>query len=132
MNATSTSLQLWIKEIIDNSILSVNSSVPAYEAPKLMEDSNTGAIVVLENQVPVGLVTNKDLTIKIISHSFPADTPLRRIMSTPLISISPDTEISTAAKIMSSKKIRKLPIIDDGEVVGMVIASDIAEPLSNQ
>ncbi len=52
MNATSTALQLWIKKLLDNSVLSVNSTVPAYEAAKLMENSKAGAIVVLENQVP--------------------------------------------------------------------------------
>ncbi len=126
MNATSTALQLWIKELLDNSVLSVNSTVPAYEAAKLMENSKAGAIVVLENQVPVGLVTNKDLTVKIIAHSYPSDTPIRRIMSTPLIFINPETEINTAAELMASKKIRKLPIISDDKVIGIVIASDIA------
>jgi CBS domain-containing protein len=132
MNASNTTLQLWIKEILDNSILSVNSTVPAHEVAKLMENSDTGAIVVLENQIPVGLVTNKDLTVKIIAHSYPADTPIGRIMSTPLISISPETEIDTAAELMSSKKIRKLPIISGDEVIGIVVASDIAFPLSNR
>ncbi len=131
MNATSTTLQLWIKEIIDNSILSVNSTVSALEVAKLMENSNVGAVVVLENQVPVGIVTNKDLTVKIIAHSYPDDTPIRRIMSSPLISINPETDISTAAEIMSSKKIRKLPIICGDEVIGIVIASDISLPIKN-
>ena len=130
MNASSTTLQLWIKELLDNSILSVNSTVPAHEVAKLMENSDAGAIVVLENQIPVGIVTNKDLTIKIIAHSYPSDTPVRRIMSTPLISITPETEIDDAAKIMSSKKIRKLPIINDDEVMGIITASDIALPIS--
>ena len=127
MNATSTTLQLWIKEIMDNSVLSVNSTVPAYEAAKLMEESKTGAIVVLENQVPVGLVTNKDLTIKLIAHSYPSDTPLRRIMSSPLISITPQTDLKTAAELMASRKIRKLPVIDDDEVIGIVVASEIGQ-----
>ena len=132
MNATRIALQLWIKELLDNSVLSVNSTVPAYEAAKLMENSKAGAIVVLENQVPVGLVTNKDLTVKIIAHSYPSDTPIRRIMSTPLIFISPETEISTAAELMISKKIRKLPIISDDKVIGIVIASDIALAIPDQ
>ena len=131
MNATSTTLQLWIKEIMDNSILSVNSTVSALEVAKLMENSNVGAVVVLENQVPVGIVTNKDLTVKIIAHSYPADTPIRRIMSSPLISINPETDIGTAAEIMSSKKIRKLPIIYGDEVIGIVVASDISLPIKN-
>ncbi|HUT05172.1 MAG TPA: CBS domain-containing protein [Nitrosopumilaceae archaeon] len=132
MDTKSTKPQLWIKEIIDNSILSVNSNVSALEAAKLMESSDIGAIIVLENQIPVGMVTNKDLTVKIIAHSYPADTPIRRIMSTPLISINPKTDINTAAEIMSSKKIRKLPIINDDEVIGIVIASDISVPIQNQ
>ena len=132
MNATSTALQLWIKKLLDNSVLSVNSTVPAYEAAKLMENSKAGAIVVLENQVPVGIVTNKDLTVKIIAHSYPSDTPIRRIMSTPLIFINPETEINTAAELMASKKIRKLPIISNDKVIGIVIASDIALKISDR
>ncbi|MDX1441410.1 MAG: CBS domain-containing protein [Nitrosopumilaceae archaeon] len=119
-------IQLWLKEIMDDSVLSVNSSVPAFEAAKLMENSRLGAIVVLENQSPAGIVTNKDLTMKIIAHSYPADTPLRRIMSAPLISITPQTNLKTAAELMSSRKIRKLPIIEGDEVIGMVVASEIA------
>ncbi len=128
---TGITLQLWIKKLIDNSIMSVNSTVPAFEAAKLMENSNSGAIVVLENQVPVGIVTNTDLTVKIIAHSYPTDTPIRRIMSSPLISISPETDINTAAELLSSRKIRKLPVIDDDEVIGILIASDIAEHITN-
>ena len=125
MTAAST-IQLWLKQIMDDSVLSVNSTVPAYEAAKLMEESKTGAIVVLENQVPVGLVTNRDLTIKLIAHSYPSDTPLRRIMSAPLISISPQTDLRTAAELMTSRKIRKLPVIEDDEVIGIIVASEIS------
>lgn len=131
MNVNPT-LQLWIKEQMNQSVLSVNSHLPAFEAARLMENSTTGAIVVLENRIPVGIVTNKDLTIKIIAHSYPTDTPIRRIMSFPLISITPETKIQTAAKIMSSNKIRKLPIIDGNEVIGIVTASDISLPAKNQ
>jgi CBS domain-containing protein len=132
MNATSTPLQLWVKKLLDDSVLSVNSTVPAYEAAKLMENSKAGAIVVLENQAPVGIVTNRDFAEKIIAHSYPVDTPIRRIMSSPLISINPETEINTAAELMASKKIRKLPIISNDEVIGMVIASDVALAIPEQ
>ena len=130
MNGTST-IQLWLKKIMDDSVLSVNSTVPAYEAAKLMEESKVGAIVVIENQIPAGIVTNKDLAIKIIAHSFPSDTPIRRIMSTPLISISSETDIKTASTLMSSRKIRKLPIIDNDEVIGIIVATEVAEPNPN-
>jgi len=128
MNATRSTLELWIRQVIDNSVLSVNSTVPAFEVAKLMEESKTGAVIVLENHIPVGIVTNKDLSVKIIAHSYPADTPIRRVMSSPLISISPETDMKTASELMASRKIRKLPVIENDQVVGMVIASNIAEP----
>ena len=116
---------------MDNSVLSANSTVPAYEAAKLMENLNSSALLVLENQVPIGIVTDKDLTVKIIAHSYPLDTPIRRIMSSPLISITPETDLNTAVEIMTSKKIRKLPIISENNVVGMVIASDVSMNVPN-
>ena len=125
MNATSTTLQMWIKEIMDNSVQSVNSTVSALDVAKLMENSNAGAVIVLENQTPVGIVTNRDLAVKIIAHSYPADTPIRRIMSSPLISITPETDIDSAGQLISSKKIRKLPVICGDEVLGIVISSNI-------
>ena len=128
MNATRSTIELWIRQVIDNSVLSVNSTVPAYEVAKLMEESKTGAVIVLENHIPVGIVTNKDLSVKIIAHSYPSDTPIRRVMSSPLISISPKTDMKTASELMVSRKIRKLPVIENDQVVGMIIASNIAEP----
>lgn len=123
--------QLWIKKLLDGSVVSVDSTVSAYDVAKLMENSNSGAIIVLENQIPVGIVTNRDLTVKIIAHSYPIDTPVRRIMSTPLISISPDTEMSTAKELMTVKKIRKLPIISDDKVIGIVVSSDVSKVFAN-
>ena len=128
MNATSSTMQLWIEKVMDDSILSVNSTVSSYDAAKLMEESKAGAIVVLENQIPTGIVTNTDLAVKIIAHSYPVDTPIRRIMSSPLISISPETDMKTASELMTLRKIRKLPVIDNDQVIGMIVASKIAEP----
>ncbi|MBA4460923.1 MAG: CBS domain-containing protein [Nitrosopumilaceae archaeon] len=128
MNATSSTMQLWIEKVMDDSVLSVNSTVSSYDAAKLMEESKAGAIVVLENQIPTGIVTNTDLAVKIIAHSYPIDTPIRRIMSSPLISISPETDMKTASELMTLRKIRKLPVIDNDQVIGMIVASKIAEP----
>ena len=125
MEGSDKSPQLWIKDNLDDSIISVDSRVSAHEAAKLLENSPSGAILVLENQTPVGIVTNRDLAEKIIAHSYPVDTPVRRIMSTPLISISPDTEMSDAKELMTSKKVRKLPIIRENKVIGIIDASGI-------
>ena len=64
----------WVKDIMSNSVASVDSSITATNAVKMMEDTGVGSIVVLDNNVPVGIVTDRDFAIKIAVHSYPIDT----------------------------------------------------------
>jgi len=116
-----------VNQIMKNSILTIDSSVFAYEAAKMMEDLNVGSLVVTENNVPVGIITDRDFAIKVTAHSFPRDTPVRRIMSSPIISIGLFDTLLVAAELMSSKKIRKLPVIQDEKVVGIITATDLID-----
>ena len=119
----------WVYQVMKNSILSIDSSVPGYEAAKMMEDTKVGALVVMENNQPVGIITDRDFAIKVVAHSFPRDTPVRRIMSHPIISIGPHATLWVAAELMSSRKLRKLPVIDDGKVIGIITATDLIDCL---
>ena len=116
-----------VKEIMSNSVVSVDSSVAATDAAKMMEDSGVGAIAVLENGSPVGIVTDRDFAIKIAAHSYPLDTPIRRMMSSPLISIDPNSDLLTASDLMSSRNVRKLPVIDDDQIVGIILSGDLVK-----
>ena len=120
-----------INQIMNTSILSVDSSVTATDAAKMMEDTDVGAVVVLENNIPVGIVTDRDFAIKIAAHSYPIDTPVRRIMSSPLISIDPHSDLWIASDLMSTRKVRKLPVIDDDKVVGIITSSDIVKHIAD-
>ena len=120
-----------ISQIMNTSILSVDSSVTATDAAKMMEDTDVGAVVVLENNIPVGIVTDRDFAIKIAAHSYPIDTPVRRIMSSPLISIDPHSDLWIASDLMSTRKVRKLPVIDDDKVVGIITSSDIVKHIAD-
>ena len=121
----------WVKQIMNNSVISVDSSVTAADAAKMMEDSGVGSVVVLDNNLPVGIVTNRDFAIKITAHSYPIDTPVRRIMSSPLISIDPDSDLWVASDLMSTRNVRKLPVIDDDKVVGMITSSDLVKHIAD-
>ena len=117
----------WVKDIMSNSVVSVDSSVTATNAVKMMEDIEAGAVIVLENNLPVGIVTDRDFAIKITAHSYPIDTPVRKIMSSPLISIDSNSDLSIASDLMSTRNVRKLPVIDDDKVVGILTSSDLAK-----
>ena len=121
----------WVKQIMNNFVVSVDSSVTATDAAKMMEDTGVGSVVVLDNNLPVGIVTDRDFAIKITAHSYPIDTPVRRIMSSPLISIDPDSDLSVASDLMSTRNVKKLPVIDDDKVVGMLTSSDLVKHIAD-
>jgi CBS domain-containing protein len=121
----------WVKQIMNNFVVSVDSSVPATDAAKMMEDTGVGSVVVLDNNLPVGIVTDRDFAIKITAHSYPIDTPVRRIMSSPLISIDPDSDLWVASDLMSTRNVKKLPVIDGDKVVGMLTSSDLVKHIAD-
>ncbi|MBT5201710.1 MAG: CBS domain-containing protein [Thaumarchaeota archaeon] len=132
MNFPESQMQkIRIDEVMNTSIVSVDSSITATDAAKMMEDTDVGAVIVFENGTPAGIVTDRDFAIKITAHSYPIDTPVRRIMSSPLISIDSHSDLWTASDLMSTRKVRKLPVIDDEKVVGIITSSDIVKHFAN-
>ena len=131
MNSGTVQQKTTVKEIMNNSVVSVDSSVTANDAAKMMEDSAVGAIIVFENASPIGIITDRDFAIKITAHAYPIDTPVRRIMSSPLISIDSATDLWTASDLMSTRNVRKLPVIDDDKVIGIVTSSDLVKHIAD-
>jgi len=132
MNLPESPMQkIVVGKIMNNSIVSVDSSVSATDAAKMMEDTDVGAVIILENGSPIGIVTDRDFAIKITAHSYPIDTPVRRIMSTPLISVDSSSDVWEASDLMSARNVRKLPVIDDDKVVGIITSSDIVKYIAD-
>ena len=121
----------WVKQIMNSFVVSVDSSVTVTDAAKMMEDTGVGFVVVLDNNLPVGIVTDRDFAMKITAHSYPIDTPVRRIMSSPLISIDPNSDLWVASDLMSTRNVKKLPVIDDDKVVGMLTSSDLVKHIAD-
>ena len=120
-----------VKQIMNNSVVSVDSSLTATDVAKMMEDADIGTVVVLEKGAPVGIITDRDFAIKITAHSYPVDTPVRRIMSSPIISIDSNSNLWVASDLMSSRNVRKLPVIDDNQVVGIITSSDLIRHIAD-
>jgi len=130
MNPLMTHLcQIKISEIMNDNVVSVNIATSSSDAAKMMEDNDVGTLIVLEHSLPVGIITDRDFSIKITAHSFPVDTPVRRIMSSPIISINSSSNLWIASDLMSSNKIRTLPVIDDDNVIGIITISDLMNHL---
>ena len=78
----------------------------------------------------MGVVTDRDFAIKITANNLPFDTPAEKIMSSPLVTINHNELISAAAERMTSKKIRKLAVTENGKIVGVVTATDLVTQLA--
>jgi CBS domain-containing protein len=121
--------KILVKDIMSKELITAPSSTTVYQISKMMEQG-IGAVLVKIDSTPIGIVTDRDFAIKIAANKYPLDTPVGKIASIPLHTIDSNQSILDAAKEMSSKKIRKIAVIEDGKVVGIVTSTDLVTLLS--
>jgi len=124
----SSSIQ--VKDIMAKTLISVNPMTTALQIAKMMEQGGIGAVLVKENENLVGIITDRDFATKIAANNLPFDTPVEKIMSSPLITINHDEPISAAAEMMSNKKIRKLAVSENDKIVGLITSTDLVNQLA--
>jgi len=119
-----------IADVMTKSVISVDATITINEAAKMMEDAKVGAIIVMEDNSPVGIITDRDFSVKVVAHAYQITAPVKQIMSSPLFLIDSDEPVRIAADLMHDREIRKLPVIEDGKVVGIITATDIVNLLA--
>lgn len=121
------SMDEFVSGIMKRQVISIDSSVTVKDAAKIMSDSGVGCVVVMEKNVPVGILTERDFVRKIIAKEKSLSTPTREAMSTPLITIDPNSTVWELAELMKVKKIHRVPVIKDDRLVGIVTSTDITK-----
>ena len=119
-----------IADVMTKSVISVDASMTINGAAKMMEDAKVGAVIVMENNTPIGIVTDRDFAVKVAAHAYNITTPVKQIMSSPLFSINSDESVRVAANLMHDRGIRKLPVMDGENIVGIITATDIVNLLA--
>ena len=115
-----------IKDIMTRKIICMDKGNNVFALTRLMDENGIGSVVVTDNGKAAGIVTERDVITKCLAKGLdPKKTIIASIMSSPLVSVEPDSLVSDAAKLMVSKMIRRLPVIDQGELRGMVTATDM-------
>ena len=125
-----SSSSILVKDIMTKALISVNPTTTAVQIAKMMEQGGIGAVLVKENDNLVGIITDRDFATKIAANNLPFDTPVEKIMSSPLITINHDEHISAAAQMMYSKKIRKLAVSENGTIVGLLTSTDLVNQIA--
>jgi len=120
-----------VKNIM-KAVVNIAPTCTVLEAANLMKESGRGSLLVLDGKTTIGIITERDLVIRVIAENLPDTTPVSKVMSSPLITINVNTTPKEAARIMSERRIRRLPVTERGTVAGVVLASDVLRHLSKK
>lgn len=102
-------------------------------AANKMAQKGVGALIIAGKNLPLGIITERDIVRKVVAmKKDPNTTKISEIMSEPLFTTSPNNDIREAAKIMSINEVRRLPVVENGKLVGILTATDIAKSLVGQ
>jgi CBS domain-containing protein len=107
-------------------IHSVSPDAPVLEAIRLMAEHGVGALLVMSGEQLVGVVSERDYARKVILKGRASnDTPVRQIMSSPVLTVQADQSVHDCMRIMSEKRIRHLPVVDASGVIGVLSIGDL-------
>lgn len=108
-------------------VVTVSPQQTVAEAAQMMSKYNVGAIPVVQNGQPVGMVTDRDITLRVTAQGQDAqNTTVGSIMSTNLTTGSPEMDVHEAANLMAQKQIRRLPVVENNQLAGIVALGDLA------
>lgn len=107
-------------------LVALNPDTPVLDAARAIENNNIGAVVVQDGGHVAGIVTDRDLALRVVGRGLdPKTTPLRDVMTTTVATLSPDDSQGNAIRLMYRRNIRRVPLVDDGRLVGMVTLDDL-------
>ena len=114
----------------DRAVFSVGPETPVLEAIRAMAEHHVGALLVMKGEVLAGIVSERDYARKVILLGrSSSDTPVRDIMTTPVLTVSPETSVEQCMQLVTDKRVRHLPVVEAGRVVGMVSIGDLVKAL---
>jgi len=117
---------LIVKDLMSANVVSIDSEATVKDAASKMAQQEIGSLVVMEQNKPVGIVTERDLLSRVLALGRNAEaTRVEMVMSKPLICAGPDMDVTEATRFMVAKGIKKLPITQEGHLVGILTLTDL-------
>ena len=109
-------------------IFAVAPDAPVVEAIRLMADKSIGAVLVLRGEVLAGILSERDYARKVVLQGrSSADTPASAIMTAQVVTVGPDTPVAACMQLMTERRIRHLPVVEGGDVVGVISIGDLVK-----
>ena len=115
-----------IRDVMTPNPRSVSPNDPIQNAARIMRDEDTGAVPVVDGGRPVGIVTDRDIVIRAVADGGQLDRPVRDIVTSSIVAATPEMSTREAAELMSEHQIRRLPVVENDRLVGIVSIGDLA------
>lgn len=116
-----------VNEIMTREVVSVSSEQTIQECAQLMKQHNIGVIPVVDNGQLKGIVTDRDITIRSTADGISPNTPVSQCMTSNVTCATSSMDVHEVANIMAQQQIRRLPVVENNQVVGMIAIGDLAE-----
>jgi CBS domain-containing protein len=113
-----------VKDIMTKEVITIEANKTVFEAAELMTQKGLGCLVVVIKGFPVGILTERDIVRRIVAKRAPLDQKITEVMTKTVITVEPETSLKEAARVMSTNKIHRLPVLKQNKLVGIVAASD--------
>ncbi|MFB3766284.1 MAG: cyclic nucleotide-binding/CBS domain-containing protein [Methanotrichaceae archaeon] len=115
-----------VRDIMTRPVITASADIDIHSAAKIMSKANVGSLVIVSGAKPIGILTERDLVKKIVAQAVdPRMVKVEEIMKTPLATISPEESLRDAAAIMIKSGVKRLPVISDGKLVGIITDTDL-------
>ena len=115
-----------VREVMTTNPRCVSPNDSIQIAARIMKEEDTGVVPVVEDGRPVGLITDRDIVVRAVADGAQVNKPVREIASNDVVCATPDMSTKEATKIMSERQIRRLPVVENDRIVGIVSLGDIA------
>lgn len=115
-----------IRDVMTPNPRTVAPTESIMNAARIMRDTDTGVVPVVENGRPVGLVTDRDIVVRAVADGGELNRPVGEICTGAMVSASPDMSTREAAQLMSDHQVRRLPVVENDRLVGIVSIGDLA------
>lgn len=114
-----------VKQVMNRRVVTASPDITLKEASKVMSKLHIGSLVIVSESKIVGILTSTDILKSIANEKDPETTLAREVMSKDVKTIDPNTELDEAVLTMVTNKIKRLPVVSEGKIVGIITASDI-------
>jgi CBS domain-containing protein len=117
---------LLVREIMIENVRTVRPNSTVTEIVRKMNKFEIGSVVVVEGEKPVGIITERDILRRVLEVTLASEAlKAKEIMSAPLITVSDQSTVDEAVRIMIDKRIKKMPVVHEGKLVGILTSTDV-------